>query len=89
MGDAEFGVAELASAVHMSQMQVYRKLKALTGKTPSQFIRSQRLQQGLSLLRKGGLTIAEIAYTVGFNEPAYFSRVFQQEFGKSPSDYLK
>lgn len=89
LSDAEFGVAELAAAVPMSQMQLYRKLKALTDKTPSQFIRSYRLQKGLELLRKGELTVSEIAYDVGFTDPSYFSRVFQKEFGKNPSDFLK
>ncbi|MCB9351382.1 MAG: helix-turn-helix transcriptional regulator [Lewinellaceae bacterium] len=73
----------------MNQMQVYRKVKALTGKTPSQFIRSYRLQKGLELLQKGELNISEIAYDVGFTDPSYFSRVFQKEFGKSPSDFIK
>ncbi len=89
LNDAEFGVPQLAAAVPMSQMQLYRKLKALTGKTPSQFIRSYRLQKGLELLQKGGLNISEIAYDVGFTDPSYFSRVFLNEFGKSPSDFTK
>lgn len=89
LGDAEFGVAQLASAVPMSQMQLYRKLKALTGKTPSQFIRSYRLRKGRELLQKGELNISEIAYDTGFTDPSYFSRVFHQEFGKSPSDFIK
>ncbi|MCB0579347.1 MAG: helix-turn-helix domain-containing protein, partial [Phaeodactylibacter sp.] len=89
LSDAEFGVPQLAVAVPMSQMQLYRKLKALTGKTPSQFIRSYRLQKGLELLQKGELNISEIAYDVGFTDPSYFSRVFQKEFGKSPSDFLR
>ncbi|MCO6488465.1 MAG: response regulator [Phaeodactylibacter sp.] len=89
LSDAEFGVPRLAAAVPMSQMQLYRKLKALTGKTPSQFIRSYRLRKGLELLQKGELNISEIAYDVGFTDPSYFSRVFQKEFGKSPSDFLR
>ena len=89
LSDAEFGVVQLADAIPMSQMQLYRKLKALTGKTPSQFIRSYRLQQGLELLQKGELIISEIAYEVGFTDPSYFSRVFHKEFGKSPSDFMK
>ena len=89
INDTEFGVAELASTAYLSQMQLYRKLKALTGKTPSLFIRSYRLQQGLELLKKGHLNISEIAYEVGFTDPSYFSRVFQKEFGTSPSDYIK
>ena len=89
LSDAAFGVVQLAMAVPMSQMQLYRKLKALTGKTPSQFIRSYRLRKGLELLRAGELNISETAYEVGFTDPSYFSRVFQKEFGTSPSDFLK
>jgi DNA-binding response OmpR family regulator/two-component sensor histidine kinase len=84
--DNEFGVPELAKVALLSQMQLYRKLKALTGKTPSQFIRSIRLQKGKELLLTTDLTISEIAYDVGFSDPNYFSRTFQKEFGKSPRD---
>lgn len=87
--DAEFGVSQLAEAVEMSNMQIYRKLKALTGKTPSQFIRSYRLQKGLEILLQREYNISQIAYKVGFADPSYFSRMFQKEFGKSPSDCLK
>lgn len=87
LDDADFGVPELAGAVHMSQMQVYRKLKALTDQTPSQLIRSIRLQRASELLKNSDLTISEIAYDVGFTDPNYFSRAFQQEFGTSPRDF--
>lgn len=89
LSDAEFGVDQLAIANRMKQMQLYRKLKALSGQTPSQFIRSYRLQQGLTLLRTKQFTVSEVAYKVGFTSPSYFSRVFHQEFGRSPSDFLK
>jgi DNA-binding response OmpR family regulator len=89
LNETEFGVAELSSAAGMSQMQIYRKLKALTGKTPSQFIRSYRLRKGIELLQKGELNISQVAYETGFNDPSYFSRVFQKEFGRNPSDFLK
>jgi len=89
LSDPEFGVTRLAESVSMKQMQVYRKLKALTNQTPSQFIRSYRLRKGLELLDKGELNISQVAYETGFADPSYFSRVFQQEFGKSPSDFLK
>lgn len=89
LSDTEFGVLQLAEAARLSQMQLYRKLKALTGKTPSQFIRAYRLRQALLLLQKGELTISEIAYEVGFADPSYFSRMFQKEFKKNPSDYFK
>jgi CheY-like chemotaxis protein len=87
--DPDFGVSQLAEAVLMSQTQVYRKLKALTGKTPSQFIRSLRLHRGLNLLQTTELTISEIAYEVGFTDPNYFSRTFHQEFKRPPSDFRK
>lgn len=87
LSDSEFGVPQLAQSVSMSQMQVYRKLKAITNQTPSQFIRSIRLEAGRALLGTPDLTIAEIAYDVGFSDPNYFSRTFQQQFGASPSDY--
>jgi len=85
----QFGVPELAKGVQMSEMQVYRKLKALTDKTPSVFIRNIRLQKGKELLQNSDLTISEIAYDIGFSDPNYFSRTFQKEFGKSPTDFRK
>lgn len=88
LDDPNFGVSELAAAAHLSQMQLYRKLKAVTGKTPSRFIRSYRLRQGMALLRQGQMTVSEIAYSVGFSDPSYFSRTFQQEFKNSPSHYI-
>jgi signal transduction histidine kinase/DNA-binding response OmpR family regulator len=88
LSDAQFGVPQLVAATHLSQMQLYRKLKALTGKTPSQFIRSYRLQQALKLLQVGELNVSEIAYDVGFSDPSYFSRMFHKEFGKKPSQFL-
>ena len=89
LNNAAFSVPELAKSCQMSQTQVYRKLKALMGKTPSQFIRSIRLKKGKELLENSDWNIAEIAYEVGFTDPNYFSRTFQQEFGVSPRDFRK
>ena len=89
LGDSELNVKDLCGAVQLSNMQVNRKLKALTGKTPSGFIRSIRLQKGLELLKATTMNISEIAYSVGFNNPNYFSRAFSQEFGVSPSSIRK
>ena len=88
LSDAEFGVPQLAEAALLSQMQLYRKLKALTDSTPSQFIRSYRLQQGLVLLQRGELNVSEVAYEVGFTDPNYFSRTFQKEFKRNPSSFI-
>lgn len=87
LDDSDFGVPELADKMKISQMQVYRKLKALTDKTPSQFIRSFRLNKGLDLLKNTNLTISEIAYEVGFSDPNYFSRTFHKEFGNPPGAF--
>lgn len=89
LSDSEFGVTELYNAVSMSQMQVYRKLKALTNQTPSQFISIHRLRKGKELLRSSDKTIAEIAYEVGFVDPNYFSRAFVKEFNQTPTEYRR
>jgi signal transduction histidine kinase/DNA-binding response OmpR family regulator len=83
--DSALSIAILCESVNLSHTQLYRKLKALTNKTPSQFIRSIRLAKAKELLANSTLNISEIAYQVGFNNPNYFSRAFQQEFGTAPS----
>ncbi len=87
LDDATFSVPELAATLAMSKSQLYRKLKALTGETPSYYIRITRLKKGKELLQTTQMNISEIAYEVGFTDPNYFSRSFQQQFGKSPSDF--
>ncbi len=84
--DSELSIAMICSKLHVSNMQLYRKLKALTGKTPTLFIRSYRLNKALNLLKTTQLNVSEIAYDTGFSDPAYFSRTFKEEFGKAPSD---
>lgn len=85
MDDAELGILDLCRAVHLSHTQVFRKLKALTGLNPTLFIRKKRLQRAAELLKTTNSNIAEIAYTVGFTDPNYFSRAFHEEFGVPPS----
>lgn len=85
MDEAENTLAKLANTLHLSQMQLYRKIKALTGLTPSLYIRSVRLQKAMELLKTTDLTVSEIAFQVGFNDPAYFSRAFSEAFGHPPS----
>jgi signal transduction histidine kinase/CheY-like chemotaxis protein len=81
----DLGVPQLCRAVQRSNTQVNRKLKALLNKTPSQFIRSIRLQKARELLKSTDLTVSEIAYKVGFNDPNYFSRLYSEEFGHPPT----
>ena len=87
LSDAELTVPELSRQLAMSDTQLYRKLKAITGKTPSQFIRSVRLQKAMALLKSSGLNVSEIAYEVGFTGPQYFSKMFKEEFGFPPSEF--
>ena len=88
MGNSYFGITILAEKLHLSESQMYRKLKALTGKSTAVFIRSVRLQKARALIREGESTISEIAYDVGFNDPSWFSRAYKEEFGCTPSETL-
>ena len=65
----------------------YKKLLALTGKSPIEFIRSIRVQRAAQLLEQSQLTVSEIAYEVGFNNPKYFTRYFKAEYHCLPSAY--
>jgi CheY-like chemotaxis protein/ligand-binding sensor domain-containing protein/nitrogen-specific signal transduction histidine kinase len=87
IGDTDFSVPQLAGLMGLSQMQLYRKLKALVDQTPTAFIRKYRLEKGKSLLKTTTLSISEIAYEVGFSDPNYFSRVFHKEFGGPPNQF--
>ena len=89
LDDPDLNPAYLCQVVNRSNTQVNRKLKALTGKTPSQFIRSIRLQKAIELLKTTDLNISEIAYDVGFNDPNYFSRSFSEEYGHPPNAVRK
>jgi len=80
-----FSVHDISSAIFLSRAQVHRKLKALTNKSTGQFIRTIRLHHALAALQNTNKSVAEVAYEVGFKDPAYFSRVFTEEFGRPPS----
>ena len=87
MENAEFSVETLSQELGMSRVNLYKKLLSITGKTPSEFIRMIRLQRGEQLLRQSQLSVSEIAYKVGFNNPRYFSKYFKEQYGEMPSDY--
>ncbi|KAA0988723.1 hybrid sensor histidine kinase/response regulator transcription factor [Dyadobacter aurulentus] len=88
IGNADFSVEALSREVGMSRIHLYRKLNAISGKTPVEFIRSIRMERAARLLEQSQLTISEVAYQVGFNNPKYFARQFKDEFGELPSAYL-
>ncbi|GJM33564.1 MAG: hybrid sensor histidine kinase/response regulator [Saprospiraceae bacterium] len=83
--DEDFDLMQLCRAIGMSRSQLFRKMKALIGESPSHFIRSYRLQQGRKLLENTNLTISEITFRVGFKDATHFSKAFQEEFGITPS----
>ena len=87
LSDQDFDVERLGEEVCLSRTQLYRKLFALTGQAPSDFIRTLRLKRGAALLGQKTGTVAEIAYQIGFKEPSYFSRCFAQVYGCPPSQY--
>lgn len=82
----EFSADVFSKEMLMSRMQLHRKLKAITGQTTSEFLRSQRLAIALQFLKQK-VSISEIAYAVGFNDPSYFAKCFKEEFGCAPSEY--
>lgn len=81
-----FGVDQLCDSIGLSKAQLHRKLKNTLGHSPGDLIRMIRLQQALQLLKSGELTVAEIAYSVGFGNPASFSTSFSNYFGYAPRD---
>jgi signal transduction histidine kinase/ligand-binding sensor domain-containing protein/DNA-binding response OmpR family regulator len=82
-----FSVEDISRDMCMNRVTFYRKILSLTGKTPIEFIRSIRLKRAAQLLEKSGLSVAEIAYEVGFNSPKVFTKFFKEEFKVTPSQY--
>ncbi|GAB3587578.1 hybrid sensor histidine kinase/response regulator transcription factor [Hymenobacter daeguensis] len=85
LADEAFGVDQLGHDIGLSRTQVHRKLKALTGQAPGDYIRGTRLHRARALLRNQIGTVAEVAYQVGFGSPAAFSTAFSRQFGYPPS----
>ncbi|WP_455666452.1 two-component regulator propeller domain-containing protein [Phocaeicola sp.] len=84
---SDFSVEELSRHLGMSRVNLYKKLSAITGKTPIEFIRVIRLKRAARLLLEKRQNISEVAFQVGFNNPKYFSKYFKEEFGVLPSVY--
>ncbi|MBE0571538.1 MAG: response regulator [Ignavibacteriaceae bacterium] len=86
LAEEEFSIEEFGKDVGMSRSQIHRKLKALTGKSTSMYLRTVRLAKAKQMLAEKIGNISEISYKVGFSSPAYFSRCFKEEFGHAPSE---
>ncbi len=85
----DFGLPQLCQKIGMSRSQLFRKMKALTDIAPSDLIRSHRLNKARALLESGAANAAEAAWQVGFKDPSYFSKLYQEEFGIPPSATIK
>ncbi len=88
LSNSEFTVEMLAEAVGVSTRTLYRKIKAATRLSPGGFIRTMRLQRAAQLLVQDAGNISSVAHAVGFKDADYFSRLFRQVFGQSPSEYV-
>lgn len=89
MGDSELNVEDLGKEMGLSRVQLYRKIKSLTNYAPNELLRMARLRKAASLLASSELTVAEIGYEVGFSSPSYFTKCYKEQFGESPTEFLK
>ncbi|MFK2784442.1 response regulator [Bacteroides fragilis] len=89
MGDSELNVEDLGKEMGLSRVQLYRKIKSLTNYAPNELLRMARLKKAASLLASSDMTIAEVGYEVGFTSPSYFAKCYKEQFGESPTEFLK
>jgi signal transduction histidine kinase/ligand-binding sensor domain-containing protein/DNA-binding response OmpR family regulator len=87
--DSSFDVETLCKCINLSQPQTYRKIKALTNLSITEFIRNIRIKKAAQMLASGTHTISEVAYEVGFSDPNYFSKCFTKVYGQTPSEFVK
>ena len=85
----EFEIQQLCRQMAMSRAQLYRKFKALTGKSVFEYLRTLRLHKAKELLLTSTLNVTQVCFDVGFNNLSHFSRIFTEEFGRKPSDFRK
>jgi len=87
--DSEISVEDLAADMNLSRVQLYRKVKNVTGSSPVELLRTARLKRAYQLLVTTELTVSEVAYQVGFSAPSYFTKCFKDEYGQLPGDIRK
>jgi AraC-like DNA-binding protein len=88
ISNPNFSVEELSSEVFVSRYTLYKKILAMTGKTPNELVRSMRLKRAAQLLETGHLTISQICHKVGFKSQKYFVKTFKAEYNTVPSKYV-
>ena len=84
--DSNVSVEDLATDMNLSRVQLYRKVKAVTGSSPVELLRTARLNRAYQLLLTTDKSVSEIAYAVGFTSPSYFTKCFKDEYGKVPGE---
>ncbi len=89
LSDSNLSVEDLAADMSLSRVQLYRKVKAMTGCTPVDLLRKARLAQAQKLLQDSNLSVSEIAYQVGFASPSYFTKCYKDEYGIVPGEARK
>lgn len=85
IANSELTIENIGDEMGVSRVQLYRKIKAATGRTPIEIIRQERLRRAQTLLTDSSLSISEVAYRVGFSAPSYFAKCYKDYYGKSPS----
>ncbi|WP_234735792.1 hybrid sensor histidine kinase/response regulator transcription factor [Tellurirhabdus bombi] len=88
LSNADFNVASLVTEMGMSRPVLFRKVKMLTGLSVIDLLRTTRLKKAEMLLKQRKMSVSEVAFTVGFNDPKYFSKSFRSQFGQTPTEYL-
>lgn len=86
LADSDISVEDLAADMNLSRVQLYRKVKNLTGSSPVELLRTARLNRAYQLLLTSDKSVSEVAYDVGFTAPSYFTKCFKEEFGMLPGD---
>ena len=86
LSDSEFGVEEIGKQIGLSRVQLYRKVKAMTGSSVVDLLRKARLAKAKRLLASRSMSVSEVAYDVGFSAPSYFTKCFKDEYGMLPGD---
>ena len=89
MIDSDFNVTSLQETIGIGGKQLYRKMKAMTGKTPVEYIRGIRLRKAAMMLKEGKFSVSEVMYSVGFSNSSYFSKCFSKEYGMTPTEFMK
>ena len=89
MIDSDFNVTTLQETLGVGGKLLYRKLKAMTGMTPVEYIRDMRMKKAALMLKEGKFSVSEVMYTVGFSNSSYFSKCFSKTFGMTPTEYMK